>query len=216
MDKSEIPLHVEEFQISPHLSCIEFWNFSTLPIFSPQIYWWQISDMLASWLLKNSPCQPRSSSLSMSHGLLSCLRWEPKSKQTWYHYSSLEFNSWNTKCLIALQFPHPLDFLRSGHDVSSQISDEWKHDWSAQKAALIHFLTWSLWSTSSVSRHCHCMVSSSRAWTFDITFLVLWVPRPEMSTRGWGTEVSASLLCLHHFVDNIISIVVGHLFYDAS
>ena len=32
-EKAEIPLHVEKFQISPHLSCIEIWNFSTWLIF---------------------------------------------------------------------------------------------------------------------------------------------------------------------------------------
>ena len=33
VEKAEIPLHVEKFQISPHLSCIEIWNFSTWLIF---------------------------------------------------------------------------------------------------------------------------------------------------------------------------------------
>ena len=33
VDKSEIHLHVEKFQICPHLSCIEIWNFSTWLIF---------------------------------------------------------------------------------------------------------------------------------------------------------------------------------------
>ena len=28
------------FQIAPHLPCIEIWNFSTWPIFSPPIYRW--------------------------------------------------------------------------------------------------------------------------------------------------------------------------------
>ena len=40
VEKAEIPLHVEKFQISPHLSCIEIWNFSTWLNFSPPIYRW--------------------------------------------------------------------------------------------------------------------------------------------------------------------------------
>ena len=48
VERFEITLHVEKFQKSPHLSCIEIWNFSTWQFFSPQIYWWdwwQISGM---------------------------------------------------------------------------------------------------------------------------------------------------------------------------
>ena len=48
VEKCEITPHVEKFQNSPHLSCIEIWNFSTWQIFSPRIYpWdpWQISGM---------------------------------------------------------------------------------------------------------------------------------------------------------------------------
>ena len=42
-------LHMEIFQISPHLSCIEIWNFLHMTDFSPPIYrWsrWQIWGML--------------------------------------------------------------------------------------------------------------------------------------------------------------------------
>ena len=40
VEKAEIPLHVEKFQISPHLSCIEIWNFLHMTDFSPPIYRW--------------------------------------------------------------------------------------------------------------------------------------------------------------------------------
>jgi len=52
VERFEITLHVEKFQKSPHLSCIEIWNFSTWQFFSPQIYWWdwwQIWGMLQSF-----------------------------------------------------------------------------------------------------------------------------------------------------------------------
>ena len=39
--KSEITPHVEKFPMSPHLSCIEIWYFSTWQIFSPQTCWWR-------------------------------------------------------------------------------------------------------------------------------------------------------------------------------
>ena len=48
VDKFENAPHVEKLQISPYLSCLEIWNFSTWQIFSPQInwwYWWQIWGM---------------------------------------------------------------------------------------------------------------------------------------------------------------------------
>ena len=79
-----------------------------------------------------------------------------------------------------------------------------------------HFPTLDAWSTFSVSRHCHCMLSSPRAWTFDKTVLALWFPRPEMSILSWKAEVSTSLLGLHHFPNKIVSIEVGVLQYEAS
>ena len=51
VERCEITPHMEKFQNSPHLSCIEIWNFSTWQIFSPRIYpWdpWQISGMPTS------------------------------------------------------------------------------------------------------------------------------------------------------------------------
>ena len=75
VEKSEIPLHVEKFQISPHLSCIEIWNFSTCLIFPPQIYWWQISGML-SW------------GLWRFYFLLVLLHWElTAARYEWYQVS---------------------------------------------------------------------------------------------------------------------------------
>ena len=49
VERCEIAAHVKKFQNSPHLSCIEIWNFSKWQIFVPQIYlWdrWQILGML--------------------------------------------------------------------------------------------------------------------------------------------------------------------------
>ena len=74
VEKAEIPLHVEKFEISPHLSCIEIWNFLHMTDFSPPIYrWsrWQIWGM--RWKHFQSVIQRLSKCLRCRfHNIFSC------------------------------------------------------------------------------------------------------------------------------------------------
>ena len=80
VERFEITLHVEKFQKSPHLSCIEIWNFSTWQFFSPQIYWWDWWQIWGMFLAPNIRSVMRLSSLRSKDWGLRTRDWRLKTE----------------------------------------------------------------------------------------------------------------------------------------